>query len=94
MRYNVLKKHSTKYERKVYEILKELHISFKHRWLIEGREIDFFILGKYCLEINGHDQDTNKNEMLANLGYVPLHLHNNEIDREVITNLINKIKKI
>lgn len=92
MRYNINKRSSTKPERIVYEVLKELHIPFKHRWLIDGREIDFFILNKYCLEINGHDQDTSKNELLASLGYVPLHLHNSEVNKEIITNLIKKLK--
>lgn len=91
MRYSITKRSSTKPERIVYEVLKELHIPFKHRWLINGREIDFLINEKYCLEINGHDQDTDKNHMLVNLGYVPLHLHNDEVDRCAIINLIKKL---
>lgn len=86
MRYNILKIHSTKCERIIYEILKELKIPFKHRWIISGREIDFLILDKYCLEINGHAQDTEKNNLLTQLGYVPIHYHNEEIknNRELI----------
>lgn len=88
MRYNITNKSSTKPERIVYEVLKEFHIPFKHRWLIGGREVDFLIFDKVCLEIDGHDQDTIKNELLASLGYIPIHFHNNEVTRESIINLI------
>lgn len=87
-RYNITKKSSTKSERIVYEVLKELHIPFKHRWIIDGREVDFLIFGNVCVEIDGHDQDTEKNELLSKLGYVPVHFHNNEVTRESITNFI------
>lgn len=86
MRYNILKKNSTKSERIVYEVLKSLHIPFKHRWIINGREVDF-IIGKYALEIDGHHQDAEKNHMLAELGYIPIHLTNSEIT-------ISNIKKL
>lgn len=88
MRYQITKKSSTKYERLVYEVLKEFHIPFRHRWLIQGREVDFLIFDKICLEIDGHEQDTVKNEILAQSGYVPIHFHNNEVSRESIINLI------
>ncbi len=91
MRYNLSKKSSTYPERIVYEVLKELHIPFKHRWLINGREIDFLIFDNICLEIDGHNQDTIKNEILAGMGYVPIHLHNKEVNRESIINLINNL---
>lgn len=91
MRYSILKKDSTKHERIVYEVLKEFKIPFKHRWLVQGREVDF-IIGNYVLEINGHDQDIIKNEMLAEQGYIPIHLHNSEITRENIINFIKEIK--
>lgn len=87
MRYNILKKNSTRAERIVYEALKSLHIPFKHRWIINRREVDF-IIGKYVLEIDGHEQDGEKNHMLAELGYVPIHLHNSEINRQFIINLL------
>lgn len=87
MRYNIDKKKSTKQERRVYEILKELHIPFKHRWLIDGVEVDF-IIGKYCIEIDGHAQDGSKNEFLVNRGYIPIHLDNEEINKEIIIKLI------
>jgi very-short-patch-repair endonuclease len=78
MRYNISKVHSTKHERIVYELLKELKIPFRHRWIISGREVDF-LLGKVVLEINGHEQAGNKNVLLARLGYVPIHFQNLEI---------------
>lgn len=87
----IFKKHSTKPERVVYEILKELHIPFKHRWLINGKEVDF-VINKICIEIDGHQQNTDKNVMLANLGYIPIHLHNSEVNRNNIINLIKKLK--
>lgn len=69
-----------------------MKIPFKHRWIIGGREVDF-VIGNYCIEIDGHSQDTDKNEMLANLGYTPIHLHNSEITRENIIKLLNKLEK-
>jgi len=78
MRYNISKKRSTKAERIVYEILKELHIPFKHRWIINGREVDFLI-GKHVIEIDGHKQDSSKNIDLVEQGYTPLHFNNSEI---------------
>lgn len=92
MRHNVLSKHSTKPERIFYEVLKEMHIPFKHRWLIEGREVDFLLWDRVCIEIDGHEQDTVKNELLARKGYLPLHLRNEEVDKEYITKLITKLK--
>jgi very-short-patch-repair endonuclease len=92
MRYNVLKKHSTKTERIVAEILKELHIPFRHRWRIDKYEIDFLI-GKYAVEINGHEQNEERNEVLALMGYVPIHFHNNEIknNRDKIKNKLKTL---
>lgn len=89
MRKTILKKHSTYPERILYEILKENRIPFKHRWIIEGREIDF-VIGKLAIEIDGHEQNEEKNNMLVANGYVPIHIHNSEIlnDRELITKKI------
>ena len=87
MRYNIDKKHSTKAERIFYEVLKELKIPFKHRWIIGGREIDF-VIGNYAIEIDGHEQDVEKNNQLIKLGYTPIHFHNSEIDREHIKLII------
>lgn len=90
MRYNITKKHSTKEERIVYEALKELKIPFKHRWIIGGREIDF-VIDKVCIEIDGHNQDGFKNQELVSLGYTPIHLHNSEVTRKNINQLIKQI---
>lgn len=86
MRHNIHKSRSTKAERRVYEILKELGIPFKHRWIIDGREIDF-VLGKYVIEVDGHPQGT-KNSWLAERGYVPIHFSNTETKDKI------KIKQI
>lgn len=90
MRWNIEKKNSTKPERIVYEVLKELRIPFKHRWIIQGRECDF-VFGKFVLEIDGHEQDGVKNHMLAELGYVPIHLNNSEITRKNIIKLLKNV---
>lgn len=87
MRHNIEKKNSTYHERIVYEVLKELKIPFKHRWMIGGREIDF-VIDKLCIEINGHDQDVEKNNQLVKLGYIPIHIHNSEINKEHIKKII------
>ena len=90
MRYTITKKDSTYHERVVYEVLKEMKIPFKHRWIIQGREVDF-VIGNYILEINGHEQDSEKNHLLATLGYTPIHLHNSEVTKENIIKLLNKL---
>ena len=83
-------KHSTKAERKFYEILKELHIPFKHRWIVDGREIDF-IIGKYAIEIDGHSQEGEKNVQLVKAGYIPIHLSNSEVyDKQKTITLIKQ----
>ena len=92
MRYSILKKHSTKPERIVYESLKELRIPFKHRWLVKGLEVDF-IIGKYVLEIDGHLQENSKkNEILVKAGYIPIHIQNYEVyNREKIKRFLKQI---
>ncbi|NHZ84544.1 MAG: hypothetical protein GWP19_01515, partial [Planctomycetia bacterium] len=80
MRFNISKNNSTKAERIFAEVLKELHIPFKHRWIINGREIDF-IIKNYAIEIDGHEQDIEKNNMLVNKNYIPIHLCNSEVNR-------------
>lgn len=77
-RHNLLKKHSTYPERIVYEILKELKLSFRHRWLVGGREIDFLI-GSLAIEIDGHPQNGLKNQELLALGLTPVHISNEQI---------------
>jgi len=90
-RYNIHKKNSTKQERIVYETLKASKIPFKHRWIIQGYEIDFLILDKICLEIDGHEQDEKKNSVLASAGYIPIHLHNSEINKLTINNILKNV---
>lgn len=86
MRYNLSAKNSTYPERILYEFLKANKIPFKHRWLIEGREVDF-VVGKFAIEIDGHEQNEEKNNMLVLNGYTPIHIHNDELikNRKVIT---------
>lgn len=69
---------STKAERRFHEILKKLHIPFRSKVKIGGREVDFLIK-KYAIDIDGHEQDVSKNVMLMRLGYSPVHFNNNEI---------------
>jgi very-short-patch-repair endonuclease len=66
---------STKGERRFMELLKKLHIPFRTKVIVGGREVDF-IIGHYAIEIDGHQQDGLKNTMLANEGYIPIHLNN------------------
>lgn len=87
MRHTVLKKHSTKSERVAYEALKLLKLPFRHRWIIHGREVDF-VIGKLVIEIDGHEQDEQKNNLLVSLGYTPIHLHNSEVSQENITQIL------
>lgn len=81
MRYSLTKKHSTKPERIFYELLKELKIPFRHRWIIDGREVDF-IVGKYAIEIDGHKQNSHKNIGLFKAGYIPIHFNNQQIIKD------------
>ena len=85
------KRNSTKNERRFMEYLKKRHIPFKYKVLVEEREIDF-VVGTYAIEIDGHEQDGLKNEMLVRNGYIPLHINNNEI-KELSGYLINNISK-
>lgn len=62
----------------VYEVLKEIRLPFRHRWLLDKYEVDFLI-GNIVLEVNGHEQDVQRNNKLVELGYIPLHLHNDEV---------------
>ena len=86
MRYEIKKQNSTKAERKFYELLKQLKVSFRHRWIINGREIDF-VVNKYAIDIDGHKQDTEKNIMLIKSGYIPIHYENNEVKKLKLENV-------
>lgn len=85
------KGHSTKAERKFVELLKQLHIPFQAKVKIQGREVDFIIKGKYAIEIDGHQQDPEKNKILMKEGYNPIHFYNWEIPNP---NLIEWLKKL
>ena len=92
MRNIIRKKNSTKAERIFAERLKVLHIPFRHRVIINKREVDF-ICGRYAIEINGHQQDTDKNVILVRKGFIPIHISNKETkDKNKIISLIKKIK--
>ena len=90
MRTLLTTRSSTKAERRFHELLKQLHIPFKTKVKIMGREIDF-IVKNYAIEIDGHTQDVSKNWMLRSLGYNVVHLNNNEIPNP---NLIEWLKNI
>ena len=80
MRHQIIKLkkvHSTKGERRFLELLKKNRIPFRSKVQIAG-EVDFLI-GKYAIEIDGHQQDVSKNVRLIEMGYYPIHFRNNEI---------------
>ena len=62
------------------EFLKKLRIKFRTKIKVEGREIDF-IIKKFAIDIDCHEQDTLKNEMLIRNGYTPIHFSNNEVKK-------------
>jgi DNA polymerase II small subunit/DNA polymerase delta subunit B len=72
---------STKAERRFAEILKKNHIPFRAKVIVNNREIDFLI-GKYAIDIDGHKQDSSKNESLFNTGLVPIHISNKELQND------------
>lgn len=74
-RPKINKRSSTKAERIFIEILKKNHIPYKHRVLVREREVDF-IVGRYAVEIDGHEQSATRNDWLVRKGYVPLHYQN------------------
>ena len=69
----LVKGKSTKAERRMVELLKRLHIPFRAKVKIHGREVDFLI-GKYAIEVDGHSQSVLKNEQLVSEGYIPIHI--------------------
>ena len=91
----ILKKHSTKQERVIADMLIKSKIPFKFREIVNGREVDF-IIGRVAVEVDGriHRQkrakDISKNEMLVKLGYTPLHF----TAKEIRTNPQNSFKEI
>ena len=85
MRVSITKKHFTRAERRFCEFLKKYHIPFETKVKINGREVDFLV-GRYAIDIDCHEQDGLKNHMLADCGYIPIHFTNQEVK--------NKIKKL
>ncbi len=84
---------STKAERRFAEILKQGRIPFRTKVIVNGREVDFLI-GRYAIDIDGHDQDPDKNVHLVNAGYVPIHFSNLEIstfNKELLTNKLKRL---
>ena len=65
---------STKAERRFMELCKKHQIPFRTKVIVGGREVDF-IIGNYAIEIDGHRQDSLKNIMLVNNGYIPVHFN-------------------
>ena len=85
MRVLLERRSSTKPERIFAEILKNNHISFLWRDKIQGHEIDF-IIGKYAIEIDGHQQSSERNKMIIDAGFSPIHYKNEVLlkNREVV----------
>lgn len=75
MRKIILKNHSTKTERKFYELLKKNKIPFEYKARVEGKEVDFLI-GKYAVELDAHPQNSARNHLLLDNGYIPIHFAN------------------
>ena len=84
---------STKAERRFSEILKKNHIPFKTKIIVKGREVDFLI-GRSAIDIDGHNQDGQKNVHLVKAGYVPIHFSNREIFTLNEKLLTNKLKRL
>ena len=87
--------HFTRPERIIARLLNENRIPFKTKVKIGKYEVDFLI-GKLVIELDGHIQSVEKNEYLANLGYIPWHFTNKEVyeNREHIIKKINGNFKI
>lgn len=76
----LVKGRSTKAERRFMEQLKKLHIPFRTKVKIQGREVDF-ICGHYAIDIDGHEQNKIKNNILFEEGYTPIHIDNNSVNK-------------
>ena len=85
----IRKKFFRKPERILARLLNEHRIPYKTKVKIGKYEIDFLI-GKLVIELDGHIQSVEKNQYLANLGYIPWHFTN----REIYENREDVIKKI
>ena len=87
------KVHFRKPERIIARLLNENRIPFKTKVKIGKYEVDFLI-GKLVIELDGHIQSVEKNNYLANLGYIPWHFTNKEVyeDRGSIVQRIGNFK--
>ena len=83
---------STKAERIFAEILKSHRIQFRAKVKIDGQEIDF-IVGKYAIEINGHAQSSQKNDLLLRAGYIPLNIINKHVLGSEVLSIIKILTK-
>ena len=86
---NITKKHSTRPERKLADVLIRNKIPFKFREVIENRECDF-VIGRVIVEVDGvhhnpqrRESEKRKNELLTRLGYVTLHFSAKEINQDI-----------
>ena len=70
---------STKSERVFLEVLKSHHIPFRAKVKIGTHEVDFLIRDKLIVELNGHEQDSERNNEFIKLGYVPIHISNADL---------------
>ena|SRR3990167_10914840 len=94
----ITKKHSSKPERILADLLVRNHIPFEFSKIIEGREVDF-VLGRVIVEVDGvsHQRrrvsEKSKNEMLVRLGYIPLHFSAKEV-RINAQQVLREIKRL
>ena len=73
-------------------MLQENRIPFKTKIKIQGREIDFLV-EDIAIDIDCHDQNIQKNNMLVENGYTPIHFSNKEIafaSQKVVIEIIKK----
>ena len=59
-------------------LLQENRIPFRFRVIVLGKEVDFLI-GKTIIEVNGHEQDSERNNLFVKNGYIPVHFSNEEV---------------
>lgn len=85
------KGHSTKAERRFAELCKTLRIPFAAHVKVNGREVDF-IIHKYAIEIDSHPQDVEKNQMLVDQGYSPIHFFSWEVPNPHLVKWLKDIK--
>ena len=94
------KKHSSKPERILADQFIRNAVPFEFRKIISNREVDF-VLGRVIVEVDGlqHNtpraraRDRQKNEMLVQLGYIPLHVSTKEV-RSNPQGVFREIKKL